>query len=103
MHHDVKARYEGEAQAGGGFLLGVICGAAVGAAVGLLMAPRTGADLRGQIADTAQRFRRQASKTVDRATETVNDLVERGRDAAERGRESFEEVRANFARAGVES
>lgn len=120
MHHDVTGRYEGETR-GGGFLMGVVCGAAVGAAVGLLLAPRSGAELRGQIADGAERFRRQAADAANRASstindivsrgrdaaargrETVSDLVDRGRDAAERGRESFEEVRANFARAGIDT
>lgn len=120
MHHDVKMRHDDEVQ-GGRFLLGVVCGAAIGAAVGILLAPRSGADLRGQISEGAQRFGRQAAEAANRASstinemvsrgraaaehgrETVNDLVERGRDAAERGRESFEDVRANFARASIDS
>ncbi len=120
MHHDVKMTHD-TADQGGRFLVGVICGAAVGAAVALLFAPRSGADLRGQIVDGAQRVGRQAADASNRASSTINemvsrgkaaaergreaanDLVERGRDAAERGRASFEDVRANFARAGIDS
>jgi len=82
---------------GNEFMLGVLCGAAVGAAVGLLLAPRAGSELRTQLADSAERFSKKAADTYSRASDVVNDLVGRGREAAERGREKFEEVRANVA------
>ena len=88
---------------GSEFMLGVLCGAAVGAAVGLLLAPRAGSELRGQIADSAERIGRKAADTYSRASEAMNDIVSRGRDAAERGRDKFEEVRSNFSRAEMES
>lgn len=78
MHHDVKMTHD-TADQGGRFLVGVICGAAVGAAVALLFAPRSGADLRGQIVDGAQRVGRQAADASNRASSTINEMVSRGR------------------------
>jgi len=46
--------YGTEQESGGGtgtFILGMLCGAAVGAAVGLMFAPRPGAEMRAQLAD----------------------------------------------------
>jgi gas vesicle protein len=93
-----------QGRSGNEFMIGLLCGAAVGAAVGLLLAPKTGAELRSQLADTAERFRRGASDTYDRASQTmkdsyssaagqVNDLMDKGREAVRRGRETFEEAR----------
>jgi len=93
--------------------MGMFWGAAAGVALGLLLAPSTGAELRGQIADSADRFRRRAAKQAegvgssvnemvgkgrqayDRAMNTVDDLVDRGRQAVDKGREKFEEARAD--------
>jgi gas vesicle protein len=82
---------------GSSFLMGMLCGAAVGAAVGLLMAPSSGADFRGQLSDSAERLRRKAGEGYDRAASTVDDLIGRGKRAARRGRETFDEVRQTAA------
>jgi len=74
---------------GGEFIAGVICGAAIGAAVGLLIATKPGEELRGQIADSARRFRRKVGETYSQAAEGVNDALDRGREAVRRGREEF--------------
>ena len=99
-------------RSGGGFVAGMLWGAAAGVALGLLLAPSTGADFRGQIADSAERFRKRANgkfndvsgavgdmvargrKTYSKALDTVDDLVDRGRDAVDRGREKFAEAQA---------
>jgi gas vesicle protein len=73
-------------------------GIAVGAAVGILFAPKSGEDLRQDIADgvqegfdraasTGKKWVRTAQKTVDQAREQVKDAVdigERAFDAARR-------------------
>ena len=84
---------------GGDFMMGLLCGAAIGTAVGLLLAPRPGAELRSQLAGSAERWGRQAADTYSRASDAVTDFVDRGRDAARRGRDKFDEVRSNFSRA----
>jgi gas vesicle protein len=83
---------------GHAFLSGLLFGAAVGGALGLLFAPRAGAEIRGQIAESAGRVRKQASKTYDKASSVVSDAAGKGRDAWQKGRETFEETRDEFAK-----
>lgn len=80
---------------GGSFVIGALCGAAIGAAVGLLFAPRSGAEMRQQLAHQTQRFRRTASDAYDSASQMVNDAVARGREAVEVGREAYNKTRPN--------
>jgi len=81
----MRGEYEYSADTGTGagtFLLGMACGAAVGAAVALLMAPKSGAELRSDLAQQADSWKRTASDTYDQAAGQVNRVVERGRRAA---------------------
>jgi gas vesicle protein len=73
---------------GNEFFIGLLCGAAVGAAIGLLLAPKTGAEMRHTLAESAERFRRRATETYNDASEKVGDMVEKGRNAVRRGRET---------------
>lgn len=101
---------------GGDFMMGMLWGTAVGVAIGLLLAPSSGAEFRGQIANSADRVRRKASSTFDgmsgtvnnimqkgrstygRARDAVDDFVDRGRNAVDRGRETFAETAADVDR-----
>ena len=74
---------------GGGFVMGLLCGAAVGAAVGLLLAPKAGAELRQQIYDSTGRIRRSATDGYETVTHAVDDLVERGKKAAQKAMEQM--------------
>ena len=76
------------------FALGLICGAAVGAAAGLLLAPKSGAELRSQLADSTERLRRSALDTYDQAADAVDGVVERGKKAVQKGRDTFDQVAA---------
>jgi gas vesicle protein len=71
---------------GGSFMMGLLAGTMIGAGLGLLLAPKSGSELRSQIAGQAGRLRDAADKTYTQATEKVNDIVERGRDAYDRAR-----------------
>lgn len=71
------------------FALGLFCGAAVGAALGLLLAPKSGADLRHQVTDSAGRWKRKAVDAYDGATDAVGGAVARSRKAVAAGREAF--------------
>jgi len=89
---------------GNEFMIGLLCGTAVGAALGLLLAPKSGAELRSQLADSADKFRRKANETYEQASGTVNDMVDKGRDmmdkgrdAVRKGRDKFEEARSNYS------
>jgi gas vesicle protein len=92
MHHR-----EPENSGRGDFMVGLLCGTAVGAAIGLLLAPKSGRELRDYLSDSAQRVKRQAkasySDAASHAENVVDDVVKRGREAVRRGREKFDEVR----------
>lgn len=65
---------------GNRFLAGMIWGMAIGAVAGLFLAPRRGAELREQVADSVNRASRRAADTYNRASETMNDLAGRAAD-----------------------
>ena len=65
------------------FLIGLLCGFALGAIAGILLAPRSGAELRGRMAESVNRAGRRAKDTYDRASETVNDVAGRAADMAD--------------------
>ena len=69
--------------ASGGFALGLIWGAAIGAAVAFLVAPRSGAELRGQIADSVNRLGQRARDSYDRTSERMNHLAARATELAD--------------------
>jgi gas vesicle protein len=75
---------------GGGFIAGLLCGAAVGAALGVVLAPRSGAATRQQLAETGGRVRDKVSETYARASEGMSAAMARG---ARAGREAFEQAR----------
>ena len=95
----------------GTFILGMICGAAVGAAIGLMYAPKPGNEMRQQLseqtewlrrraAEQADRLRQQASHVYSGASDTINDVVARGREAINVGREAFQRSRPHNGQAG---
>lgn len=79
-----------------------LAGLGVGALVGILYAPKSGREMREDLANSARegteylrnRTRQAAedmSAMVDRGREQVNEYVERGREAVDRGRAQWEE------------
>ena len=111
----MKDAYRTEQDSGiGTFMVGMLCGAAIGAAIGLMFAPKPGAEMRQQLAAQTDRFRRRATEQADRlrrratdaytgASETINDVVARGREALDVGREAFQRARPNGAPGGERS
>src|ERR1700754_4459210 len=67
-------------------LVALLAGAAVGAAVGLLLAPSSGADLRGEIADYVDDV---IGSAKERAESTTNNLREYGNNAISRSKSKF--------------
>ena len=91
----------GSAAAGVGlFVAGVATGVAVGAALGLLFAPKPGRELRHQVSESAARMRRKAVEVYDGASHTVGDVVARTRHAVHAGREAFSDARPGNGQAG---
>lgn len=96
MRHD-EYQYQGQA-AGHDFMSGLLFGGLMGVAVGLLFAPKAGAEIRGDVARQARQARRKAEDTYGQASSFVHDAVDRGRDAWKKGRDSFHETRDNVTR-----
>lgn len=97
---DTYDRYD-NAGGGAGFVMGLLAGTVLGAGLGMLLAPRAGADLRGQIGQQARDFGNKASEQYRRASETASGWAERGRDIVNQAREAVsrgaEEVRGYTA------
>jgi gas vesicle protein len=87
-----EPHYEEEA-GGGGFLIGLLCGTALGAAIGLMFAPKAGSEIRQRLYESTGDIRKKAYETYDQASEQVNNMVTKGRQAVDRGREAFENAR----------
>jgi gas vesicle protein len=96
--------YDDRSAGGAGFIMGVMCGTAIGAALGLMFAPKAGSELRQQLSDSTEKLKQAAADTTDRlkrsateayqtASERVDDVVARGKEAVERGREEFQSAR----------
>lgn len=91
-----EPHYE-EETGGGGFVLGLLCGTALGAAIGLMFAPKAGSEIRQRLYDSTGDIRRKAYETYDQASEQVNNIVSKGRQAVDRGREAFDTARQSAA------
>jgi gas vesicle protein len=91
-----EPHYEEEA-GGGGFLIGLLCGTALGAAIGLMFAPKVGSEFRQRLYESTGDIRRKAYETYDQASEQVNNMVSKGREAVDRGREAFDSARQSAA------
>ena len=63
----------------GGVLLAFLAGSVVGAAVGLLLAPSSGADTRQKIKATSLDTRDKALEKVDAVKSEATNIVERGK------------------------
>ena len=87
-----EPHYEDET-GGGGFLIGLLCGTALGAAIGLMFAPKAGSEFRQRLYESTGDIRRKATETYGQASEQVNNMVTKGRQAVDRGREAFENAR----------
>ena len=80
-------RFERE-DGGGSFLMGLLAGTVLGAGLGMLFAPKAGADLRNQVSEQAGRLRTTANDAYSQATEKVSQMVDKGREAYDRARTS---------------
>jgi gas vesicle protein len=91
-----EPHYE-EESGGGGFLIGLLCGTALGAAIGLMFAPKAGSEFRQRLYEQTGDIRRKAYETYDQATEQVNTVATKARQAVERGKEAFDTARQSAA------
>jgi gas vesicle protein len=92
--------YQNDSNGGGGFMVGLFTGALIGAGLGLLLAPKAGAQLRDELWNKAGDLADKAQQAYGRATETANDLAQRG---SEVGREMYSAGRDLASRAANEA
>jgi len=69
--------FRDEHEGGGGFMMGLLTGTVLGAGLGILLAPKSGSELRNQLTE-------QASSLGRRASGAVNELTDRARDTTQR-------------------
>src|SRR3954465_5564047 len=74
------------------FFTGVLAGALIGTGLGLLFAPRKGAELRGQVAESAATMGQAISKTVDGWAERGREVYNQARDVATRAGDEVDRV-----------
>jgi len=79
-------RYENEG--GGGFMMGLLTGTVLGAGLGMLLAPKAGTELRGQLGEQARNLGSRATDQYRRASEAASGWAERGRDMVSHAREA---------------
>jgi gas vesicle protein len=97
---------------GGSFLMGLLAGTVLGAGLGMLFAPKAGAETRRQLSEQANRLRTTANDTYNQATEKLNQtynqasdkvsqMVDRGREVVDRGRDAYERAKAPVSNTGT--
>ena len=86
---------------GFGFGLGLMAGTLFGIGLGMLLAPKSGSELRNDIGTRARRAGDQLANQYRHANDAASAWAERGREVAERGRVAFERGREAVSR-GVE-
>lgn len=89
-----------ERRSGGGIGL-FLLGAAVGAGIALLYAPRSGAEMRQDLRRGSRRLRRKARGIVDDAREVVEDVRDRAEEVVHTTRSAARDV-ARDAREALE-
>jgi gas vesicle protein len=79
-------RYDHEG--GGGFMMGLLTGTVLGAGLGMLLAPKAGAELRGAIGEQAKNLGGKASEQYRRASDSAGHWAEKGREFVDRARDA---------------
>ena len=80
---------QSRSDSGYGFWLGLMCGAAAGAAAAVLFAPKPGAHIRRDVLDSASRLRDTAQEKYSQASDVLGDWVNRSRAAVNEGKRAF--------------
>jgi len=81
------------------FFTGLLAGVLVGTGLGLLFAPRRGADLRGQVAQSAAGMGEAISQTVDEWSDKGREAYDRARDAASRAGDQISRMKGDAEKA----
>jgi gas vesicle protein len=87
--HDHRDKHEEQDQSGSG-LGWFLTGAAIGAAVAILYAPKSGKDTRGYIAEKTNQGKEAVGSASDNIVEASREMFERGRKLVEDASDLFE-------------
>lgn len=80
--------HEYEHEGGGsGFVMGLLTGTVLGAGLGMLFAPKTGSELRGQISEGANTVGKTASEGYRKAAGAANAIADKSREFYGRARD----------------
>jgi gas vesicle protein len=71
------------------FVFALLTGAALGAAIGLLLAPKTGTEFRGDIADSVEGLRRRIGNVSRDVADAAATLAESGQAAYDQARDAI--------------
>ena len=74
-------RISGQEYRPSGFVVGLLCGAIVGAAFGLIFAPVDGRQFRQQLENSMRRVGDRSYEVYQQALRAMGDVVDAGRDA----------------------
>lgn len=85
---------------GGSFVIGLLTGTVLGAGLGMLFAPKSGSELRGQLSQQAESLAHTASDGYKKAAEAAGEWVEKGRGA---GRVVYDRAREAVTRGTEEA
>jgi gas vesicle protein len=83
----------------GKMLLGIMAGAAAGAALGILFAPDKGTETRKRIAEKSDEYAGQVKEkfngVVDNLSKKMDDVKSRANDMANKGRSNVEDMKTS--------
>lgn len=84
-------------EGGGSFVMGLLAGAALGAGLGMLFAPKAGSELRNQLSERAGALANQAQEGYRKVTENAGQWADKGKEAAgewaEQGKDMYGKAR----------
>jgi gas vesicle protein len=81
-------RFDNEGGASSSFVMGLLTGTVLGAGLGMLFAPKSGSELRSQVAEQAGNLANTASEGYRRASEAAGSWAEKGRETYDRARDA---------------
>ena len=93
---------EDEKDEGAGFVMGLLTGTVLGAGLGMLLAPKKGSELRGQLSEGATAVSRGASEGYRKAADAATTIVGKSRAVYGKGREVVGRAREAVSRGAEE-
>lgn len=78
-------------------ILGLVGAAAVGVAIGMLLAPETGTDTRKRIANTAGDWGNSLNDLFSNAKDSVSNWRQKGKDVASQAANRYSDVQESYS------